>query len=431
MLWEGAPDPSVVFSKQDFFLIPFSLLWGGFAIFWEIGVSASGWGFGTIWGIPFVLVGLYLIVGRFFYKRWDRRNTSYVLTDRRAVIVSAKGRRVLDADVRSAHMQVERGPGSRGSAIWSLPGSPTWGGSRLGSFNTALLARGGGWPMANRFGSGEVAFLDVPDFDRLFAVIQQLRAAPPSQPSSWPLPPGPPPPPPPPPPPSGWVLPTATLPEGVRPWGRWPSPLLGGLVAFVGIGIIAFMAVFVVHRLAPYLDHPPRIAAPGLTQLKLERGTYVLFACPATQRHNPYQCFAGRHPAPFGPRDVTVIAPTGQRLHVVADITSDRITQHERTYLGVVEFFVPSAGHYQIMVGLAAVPSDVVIDPSPGQEFHAFTGWIALGAGGLLLVLLGIASIVGALVHRQRLRQLRVPPSPLLPPSAPPFGTARNANVRP
>ena len=96
ILWTGQPNPGVIFHKEDVFLIPFSLLWGGFAIFWEAGVagywgsgarSGAPWAFGMIWGIPFVLIGQYLIWGRFFYAAWKKKRTHYGVTNRRVLVV--------------------------------------------------------------------------------------------------------------------------------------------------------------------------------------------------------------------------------------------------------------------------------------------------------------------------------------------------------
>ena len=47
--------------------------------------------FFSLSGIPFVLIGAHLVVGRFFADSWQRSRTWYGLTDQRVVILNSRG----------------------------------------------------------------------------------------------------------------------------------------------------------------------------------------------------------------------------------------------------------------------------------------------------------------------------------------------------
>ena len=94
LLWTGRPKQGVLLRPADALAIPFSLIWSAFIVFWEIGVSkGNGNLFMQLWGIPFILVGVYMLVGRFVVDTWQRSRTTYGLTSQRAIIVSELLRR--------------------------------------------------------------------------------------------------------------------------------------------------------------------------------------------------------------------------------------------------------------------------------------------------------------------------------------------------
>jgi hypothetical protein len=94
--WAAMPDPHVTFHSDDWTLIPFSLAWCGFMMFWEASAlgfwqnsrrSGSPDVFAIVWGIPFVVMGNYMVWGRFLHDAWLKHRTYYAATNRRFLIV--------------------------------------------------------------------------------------------------------------------------------------------------------------------------------------------------------------------------------------------------------------------------------------------------------------------------------------------------------
>lgn len=101
-IWTGRPRTGIKFSSADIFMIPFSLAWGGFALFWEATVIIVGAPFFfALFGIPFVIIGYYMLIGRFFYDARKRKNTIYAVTTERIITRSGtKNRETKSVEIR-------------------------------------------------------------------------------------------------------------------------------------------------------------------------------------------------------------------------------------------------------------------------------------------------------------------------------------------
>lgn len=121
LVWTGKPKSGVIFRPLDVFLIPFSLLWCGFAIFWFITAAQASILF-ALFGIPFVIVGLMLVFGRFIIDSRYRKNTLYGLTNKRLIIKTG----VFSSNIRSidfssmTNMEMVEKPDGSGSITWGI-----------------------------------------------------------------------------------------------------------------------------------------------------------------------------------------------------------------------------------------------------------------------------------------------------------------------
>lgn len=175
LLWSGQSDPRKLFTGRDAFLVPFSLLWGGFAVFWEVGVVRDGapWFF-ALFGVPFVLIGLHIVFGRFIVKARRKRTEVYAVTDRRVFV--SNGRSTRDTSVIRTDRTVHWTGGRQHCSVeWQ-----TGGGRGFGFLNNSAAAgMYANTGLDGFFGPRQVAFWDVPDGEDLMRALD--RAGSPTQ----------------------------------------------------------------------------------------------------------------------------------------------------------------------------------------------------------------------------------------------------------
>ncbi|MHB8691911.1 MAG: hypothetical protein ACYDHH_11745 [Solirubrobacteraceae bacterium] len=156
-------------------LVPITLLWAVFACVWEgvaLGaVSSTGHAapaFFPLFGLPFVAIGLYGLVGRFFYRAHRKRRTVFALTDRRVLsLLRRPGGEALEAAFISTIPVLNTRVTHDGSGTLVF-GSAPW--------LRGLYANSGLEFLTRQAGPTPISFYDVPDVARVAAVVEQLRS---------------------------------------------------------------------------------------------------------------------------------------------------------------------------------------------------------------------------------------------------------------
>jgi hypothetical protein len=141
LLWSGQPKQGLRLQASDAVAIPFSIFWCAFVFLWEAmalgiptgfghhgsqvprGASIVAWFF-PLWGVPFILVGLYMLFGRFFFDAARRKRTWYGITDRRLIVYQV----MVSSNVTSfdfatlTNLQLVERKDNSGDVLFGLPG---------------------------------------------------------------------------------------------------------------------------------------------------------------------------------------------------------------------------------------------------------------------------------------------------------------------
>lgn len=129
ILWQGAPDGGLDFSGFWSMQSVFAAFFAGFSLIW---ITAAFMMTGALndpvgrvinivfplFGLPFLAVGLHMLVGRFWTDARRRRNSHYTLTNHAAYIgVKSRGKRSLDRYAIGPDMRLTLDDGDLGT-VW-------------------------------------------------------------------------------------------------------------------------------------------------------------------------------------------------------------------------------------------------------------------------------------------------------------------------
>ena len=171
LLWAGRPNPNIIFSSSDWYLIPFSLFWVVFTAFWE-SAALGYWGNGvqggsslfmSLWGLPFVLIGQYLLWGRYVYDGWLKRRTYYGVTSRRILTVQEGWKRRATFSYIDVLPTIDK-EGWQSGTIWFGPKLPVLAGRRQSTRSMSRFSLG-----------GTPAFVDIDDVAAVASLVLDLR----------------------------------------------------------------------------------------------------------------------------------------------------------------------------------------------------------------------------------------------------------------
>lgn len=171
--WAAMPNPRIIFHSDDWSVIPFSLMWTGFFVFWE-GQALGFWRdnakpyapstFEILWGVPFLLFGQYMVWGRFFGDAWIKRRTYYAVTNRRVLILQEGWKRKTQFSFLESIPEIS----SEGGDVGTL-----WLGTKL----PILGSRGSAKRSISRFDIRDAVptLADIDDVEAVHHLILELR----------------------------------------------------------------------------------------------------------------------------------------------------------------------------------------------------------------------------------------------------------------
>ena len=101
ILWSGQPKQGFFLTGRDIFASLFGLIFLGLGSLMEYSAIQSFDIFLMIFSLPFILFGLYMILGSIIYKNYQTKRTYYAVTNQRIIILTNSFNKKVESKVIS------------------------------------------------------------------------------------------------------------------------------------------------------------------------------------------------------------------------------------------------------------------------------------------------------------------------------------------
>ncbi len=168
LLWHAQPNPNILFTPLDFFLVPFSLFWTSTVVYFFVSSLLKGFSF---FALPFLsfflLMGFYITIGRFLNKRSLKKKTLYALTNKRVIEISIgrliRKKSLSYSQIKNINCNIRR----------NKNGSITFGNGSLSKMFTGFYANSGMDIFIAGNASREPALYDINNADVPASIIKK------------------------------------------------------------------------------------------------------------------------------------------------------------------------------------------------------------------------------------------------------------------
>jgi hypothetical protein len=162
--WTGQPAQGLRLAPRDAFLIPFSLVWVSVPVMAVLGLTLgtptqADPAFPLLFLAIFLLVGSYLLVGRFMIDAWARKRTIYAVTDQRVLLLRRLVGERLVAGALGQTVRLKRERSERGTIEFGPESAGPWGYRGWGLWNPGL--------------ENQLRFIGIDDVMQVYRLVDQ------------------------------------------------------------------------------------------------------------------------------------------------------------------------------------------------------------------------------------------------------------------